>query len=259
MADKDKERSPKKSDMTKSQTLVRGLNLMESVAERPLTISGMSAATGISYSTVHRITSVLVSCGYLRQSDGKHFSLGPKIMALGFSAHQQIDIVRVAHPYLQELAEKTSDTVHLARIEDNAVIYLDKIRSTRPIEVSSRIGGRKPLITTGVGKALLLNKGEKELNYYFDITCEILDHPVDKAYWMKRMKEYARQGYAFDFGEDEPSIRCVAVPIYDGSRDIVAAVSVSSTQEYMPDSRIPNLVDMVRETARRVSENMGGA
>ncbi len=244
----------------KSQTLVRGLMIMEAVAKDPLTIHEISIETGISYSTAHRIISALVEKHYLTLNSEKRYGLGSQIVALGFAAHQQIDIVRVAHPYLKYLAEKTSDTVHFARIEDNEVIYLDKIRSTRPVEISSRIGGRKPLVTTGVGKALLLNKSDQELSHYLNISIRKLDHEnyIDRESWMSSMKEYRHQGYAFDFGEDEPSIRCVAVPVYDGSGEIVAAVSVSSTIEYMSEARMHELVAEVGKTADKISQHLGG-
>ncbi len=231
---------------------------MEAVADDPLTIHEISAETGISYSTAHRIISVLAEKHYLTLNSDKRYGLGSRIVALGFSAHQQIDIVKVAHPYLKDLAEKTSDTVHFARIEDNEVMYLDKVRSTRPIEISSRIGGRKPLVTTGVGKALLLDKSDQELTYYLDRSLDQLENSLDRAAWMSTMTTYRSNGYAFDFGEDEPSIRCIAVPVYDGSGGIVAAVSVSSTIEYMPESRMHELIAEVSQTAEKISECLGG-
>lgn len=240
-----------------SQTLLRGLDVIEAVANEPLSISAIAKSTGITYGTAHRIVSVLVQRHYLKPDSGKGFSLGRKVLELGFMAFHQTALTRIAHPFLEQLARETLDTVHLARIETDSVIYLDKISNQRSVEISSRIGGRKPLISTGVGKALILDWSEEEWCALYHRDAHLLREEITVAQWVELMRRYAQSGYAFDLGEDAPPIRCVAAPVRDGSRKIVAAISVSSTVEYMPSERMQMLIPIVKGVATKISAELG--
>lgn len=241
-----------------SQTLVRGLDVIDAVSQEGATDIGVIAArTGMTYSTAHRIVSVLLQRQYLKRVPGKGYRLGRKLLALGFQAHSQIELTTIARPFLERLATQTSDTVHLACEELGAVFYLDKINSRRPVEISSRIGGTKPLISTGVGKALLLDGSVGSWSELYDQHATSLQSPLTRDQWLDLMQGYARNGYAYDLGEDEPSIRCVAAPVRDARHTIVAAISVTSTNDYMPPQRMHDLIPVILDTARRISAEMG--
>ncbi|VVE35439.1 transcriptional regulator [Pandoraea aquatica] len=241
-----------------SQTLFRGLDIVEAVAAGIDTVPALSAHTGITSSTTHRIASALVHAGYLRFEPRRGYRLGNKLIELGFLAYRQIDLPRVARPTLEGLASETQDTVHLAVADGWEVMYLDKLPGQRAVEISSRIGGRKPICVTGVGKALLLDQDEAEwqaqLEHY---QSKMPSHPVDTAAWLARMHDYARLGYAFDLEDDTPQIRCVAAPVYDASQRIVAAISVSSTTKYMSRERMQELVPSVKNAAAQISRQLG--
>lgn len=252
--------STEKEDTKKaltSQTLLRGLDVIEAVSHQALSISDIAKKTGMTYATAHRIVSVLLQRHYLKPDDAKGYSLGRKVLELGFQAFHQTTLTRVAHPFLAQLARDTLDTVHLARIDGDSVIYLDKISSQRSVEISSRIGGRKPLMSTGVGKALMLDWGEEEWVALYRRSEPLLQKKTTQAQWLALMRGYAQDGYAFDLGEDAQSIRCVAAPVRDGSRKIVAAISVSSMLEYMDADRMRALIPEVKDVAAKISAELG--
>lgn len=241
-----------------SQTLFRGLDIVEAVAAGIDTVPALSAHTGITPSTTHRIASALVHAGYLRFEPRRGYRLGNKLIELGFLAYRQIDLPRLARPALEHLASDTQDTVHLAVADGWEVMYLDKLPGQRAVEISSRIGGRKPICVTGVGKALLIDKTEEDwraqLDHYRTLSPS---HPIETATWLARMHDYARLGYAFDLEDDTPQIRCVAAPVYDASQRIVAAISVSSTTKYMSRERMQALVPRVKDAAAQISRQLG--
>lgn len=252
--------STEKDDAKKaltSQTLLRGLDVIEAVSNQALSISEIAEKTGITYSTAHRIVSVLLQRHYLKHDGAKGHALGRKVLELGFQAFHQTNLTRVAHPFLEQLARDTLDTVHLARIEGDSVIYVDKISGQRSVEISSRIGGRKPLISTGVGKALMLDGSEKEWAELYQRDAPLLREKISLAQWLDLMRGYAQGDYSFDLGEDAPSIRCVAAPVRDGSRKIVAAISVSSMLEYMNNERMQALIPVVKNAAAQISAELG--
>lgn len=253
---------PDASDNTQkartSQTLLRGLDIIEAVADGVVDIADIAKKTGMTYSTAHRILSVLQQRHYIKRDPNSGYLLGRKVLELGYRAYSQLDLTRLARPILMKLAEETLDTIHLGHIEQDGVIYLDKVASQRPVEISSRIGVSKPLISTGIGKALLLDSSVDEWRQVYDQSAHLLRAPLTWPQWRQLMRDYAQAGYAYDLGEDEPAIRCVAAPVRDSSNRIVAAISVSSTQEHMGPDRMQALVPVVQAAARQISIELGG-
>lgn len=241
----------------RSQTLVRGLEILDAAADQPRTIAEIASMTGLTYSTVHRIVSVLLEQRYLKAENPREFALGPRLIELGFAAYSQTTLVRVARHWLEDLSRETRDTVHLAQLDGWEVTYLDKLRGTRPVEISSRIGGRKPVISTGVGKALMLDESEATLSRLYQRDHHLLPDNMTEVDWLALMAKYRAGGYSYDLGEDEPSIRCVAAPIRDATGRIIAAVSVSSTLEYMSPERMRDLVPEVQRVAQAISADLG--
>jgi DNA-binding IclR family transcriptional regulator len=169
-----------------------------------------------------------------------------------------MDLTRVARPYLEELSASTGDAVHLGILDGSRALYLDKIQGSRRVEVSSRIGERQPLRSTGLGKALILDADDKQWREYYDYEARLgagYDVPLES--WLARMREYASLGYAFDLEENEDRIRCVAAPIRGVSGRIAAAISVSSAAQYMDDLRMRGLSFQVRDAAERISASLG--
>jgi len=244
-----------------AQTLMRGLDVLQAVAGGATDLTALAAALGTTRSTTHRLASALVERRYLNFVPREGYSLGPKLLELGFRAQQDSPVVRVARPHLVLLAEACEDTVHLGVLDDGRALYLDKIPGRRRIEISSRVGERHPVSSTGLGKALIIDMTEPEwLAFYAqgDRTAGETDEVARDA-WLGRMRDYARRGIAFDLEENEARIRCVAGPIRDATGAIVAAFSVSSAAQYLSDTRMDQLVGTVRDVAAAISRAMGWA
>jgi DNA-binding IclR family transcriptional regulator len=240
-----------------SQTLLRGLDVLEAVAEGPIALAELARNLGLNRSTTHRLASALVERRYLTFIPRLGYSLGPKLIQLGFNAQDDIDVVRLARPHIEALATATEDTVHLGIREGDRALYLDKIPGQRRVDISSRIGERQPLTSTGLGKALLLDEEDAGWSNLFKREQSGARRSVDYGLWRKRMENYVAEGYAFDLEENEDLIRCVAAPIRDAGGRIVAAISLSSAAQYMNDERMAALTCDVRGTAQAISSELG--
>lgn len=240
-----------------SQTLVRGLDMLDKVIDGPVKLAELSQRMGLTRSTTHRLANALIDRGFLSYLPRDGYQLGPKLIQLGFLAQSQADIVQIARPRMEDLAARTEDTVHLGRLDGDLALYLDKIAGRRRVEISSRIGDRQPLTSTGLGKALLVDASEAEWDRLFRDDQAQGAPKADREVWFERMRNYAEAGHAFDLEENEDLIRCVAAPIRDVSGKIVAAISVSSAAQYMDDGRMAELSGDVRETAQRISSDLG--
>ena len=240
-----------------SQTLFRGLDVLEAVSGGTIGLAELAEQLGLTRSTTHRLASALVERRYLTFAPGEGYRLGPKLLELGYNANLQMDVPRVARPYLQELADASDDTIHLGVLEEWRALYLDKIPGRRRIEISSRVGERQPLTTTGLGKALILDESESRWRELWKTECGNKASSADWETWLKRMRGYAQQGYAFDLEENEDRIRCVAAPIRKAGGRIVAAISVSGAAQYLSDARMATLAATVKETTAAISEQFG--
>jgi DNA-binding IclR family transcriptional regulator len=252
------EKPVKRQALAGTQTLARGLEVLDAVAEGATTLVELATAIGLTRSTTHRLAATLVERRYLDFSRGDGYTLGPKLLELGYITGRRMDLPRVSREHLEALAAATGDTVHLGMLDGARALYLDKIPGSRRVEISSRIGERQPLRSTGLGKALILDDDEKQWREYYDHEARLgngYDVPLDV--WLTRMREYAAQGCAFDLEENEDRIRCVAAPIRDVAGDIVGAISVSSAAQYMDDLRMRGLTFEVKKTADAISAALG--
>ena len=248
----------KKQALAGTQTLARGLEVIDAVAQGATSLTDLAAAISLTRSTTHRLAATLVERRYLDFSRNGGYALGPKLLELGYLTAQKMDLPRVAHEHLEVLAATSGDTVHLGILDGSRALYLDKIEGSRRVAISSRIGERQPLRSTGLGKALILDADEKQWREYYDYEARLgagYDVPLDV--WLLRMREYAKSGYAFDLEENEDRIRCVAAPIRDVAGAIVGAISVSSAAQYMNDLRMRGLTFDVKKAANDISVALG--
>ncbi len=244
--------------ITGALTLMRGLEVLDRVARGDNTLARISRSLGLNKSTVHRLATTLVEGRYLTLSPRDGYCLGTKLLELGWIASQQITITRVAHPHLLKLAADTGDTVNLGVLDHNQVHYIDKIPGTRRIQVRCVIGERQPIRPTGLGKVLLFDSDEE---YWREVyQREARDQPnyrYDLKSWIELMKRYKAEDCALDLDENEDRIRCVAAPVRDRGGRIVAAISVSSAQQYMDEPRMASLRGYVADTALAISRDLG--
>ena len=145
---------------------------------------------------------------------------------------------------------------NLGVLDHDRALYLDKIAGQRRIDIRSRIGDRHPLTSTGLGKALILDKSEPEWSDFYAPEGTTFDSAA-RAVWMERMRGYAEKGYAFDLEENEDQVRCVAAPIRSVDGHVVAAISVSSAAQYMSDARMAELTKTVTDAANAISGDLG--
>jgi DNA-binding IclR family transcriptional regulator len=247
-----------------SQTLLRGLDVIDVVAAGPIKLADLAARLGLTRSTTHRLASALTERRYLSFAAHSGYSLGPKLLELGFRVRDELDLPRIAAPHLERLALLTEDTVHLGVLDRGRVLYLDKIAGKRRINISSRIGELQPVTSTGLGKALILDLGEDAWLTFFRSERNDAGRPgarrraeISQQEWLARMRGYVQAGYTFDLEENEDQIRCVAAPIRDVAGRTIAAISVSSAAQYMSDHRMQALSKDVMAAGHRISEGLG--
>ncbi len=248
-----------------AQALMRGLTVIDAVFEGHHDLAAIGERIQCTRSTTHRLVSALVHAGYLRH-DAQGYQLGLKLATLGAHAREQMPLAALARPIIEALAQTCGDSVHLGVREHDDVVYLDKIRGSRGLEMRSRPGLRLPLALTGVGRALMLDLGEDEWQRLYT---QARDHqrrqpdllvaglsPLEVPDWpdyRTRLIDYRHTGVVLDLEDNERGIRCVAAPVRDERGVIIAAISIASATPWMSDARLAELGPKVRDAAARLS------
>jgi len=241
----------------------RGLLVLSVLSDgKPRTLTDLSEEIALNSSTTFRLLATLTYHNYVeRDEQTGEYRLGLACLELARAYHAGNTIRRAALPQLERLRDDSTETVHLGVLNKMEVVYLEKLHGLHAVGLmTSRVGGRSPAYCTGLGKALLAYAdpqkvreyfGQNDLTRYTNTTIQNLDE------LMTDLEQIRRQGYAFDQGEHEAEVRCVAVPIFDANGQTVAALSVSGPQGRLdPLDGKPELIERTREAARAISARL---
>ena len=206
-------------------------NILEWIASgsEPRPVREIAAKLDLPESTVYRILKYLAARNYVERTP-QGILLGSGCLHLGAMAQEQNVLQRLAHPELIRLAEETLETVHLAKLNGNAVVYIDKCDGARSIRMRSMIGRNAPLHCTGIGKAMLAALPDKELAARMrELTFErFTDTTICDAAGMREEIERIRsRGYAIDDCEHEEGVYCVAAAVIDRRGKVQAGLSLA--------------------------------
>ncbi len=245
------------------QSLDRALEILETLAVegRGLGVTELSQRVGLHKSTVHRMLATFAEWGYVeKNSEDDRYRLGMKVIDIGSIYLNNIELKTEALPYLRELREKSQQPVHLARLEEGQVIYIEKVDVINSIRMYSQIGRRVPVHCTALGKAMAAHLGVGEIEEIIRdrglvrVTEKTI---VDRERFLEELKLTRQRGYALDDEENEAGIRCVAAPIMDYRGKVIAAISTSGPVEAFTYEVIEELKKHVMATARKISARMG--
>ena len=221
---------PRNSDFV--QSLDRGLAVIRAFGpdRERLSLSEVARATGLTRAAARRFLLTLVKLGYVR-SDGREFSLRPRVLELGYAYLSGLALPEVAAPHLEELVARLHESSSICVLDGHHVVYVARVPTKRIMTVAISVGTRFPAYATSMGRVLLAAMSEQDLDRYL---AEASFEPftgrtvTDPDRLRTIVHEVARQGYAIVDQELEEGLRAVAAPIR-GSADVgTAAINVSA-------------------------------
>ena len=246
----------------KVKSLQKALEILNLFTVKPvLGVTEVSEYFGWYKSTVHNILCTLKSMEYLEQDEetGK-YRLGIQVFNLSKALGDNYSITKIAGPYMQELSNITRERVYLAVPYREEVLYLDAMYPAESVELMrSILGERAQMYCTGIGKAMLANMNDRSIDEYLTVheLKAFTEHTVtDKLELKKEIAQFRNQGYAVDNQEIEQGLWCMAVPIYDNTGHMKAAISVSGLKQRMVEKKELLKTEMLK-TARDLSRDLG--
>lgn len=247
------------------QAVDRALHILDLFGEHEteLKITDISNRMGLHKSTVHSLLKTLQMHGYIDQNpeNGK-YKLGLKLIERGNFVIHGLDVRTIAKKYLLDLSHKTGQTAHLVILDGKEGVYIDKVEGSSGVVMYSRIGRRVPIHSSAVGKVLVGYKSTEEIRNIlkgYEYTIHTPNTITNEEDFLKELANVRSLGYAIDDQENEPGVRCVAVPIYNHTGQVAAAVSMSTPLSGMGDDqdRLDEVLTLLKQAADEISGKMG--
>jgi DNA-binding IclR family transcriptional regulator len=247
------------------QSAERIFGVLEALAETgPIGIMDLSTRLDLHKSTVHRLLLSLICMGYVKQDETGKYGLTFKIVELSEKVISRSDIVLIVHPLIAELANDCRETVHFVQRRGTEVFYLDKVAPFNPqesaIRMASQIGLTRPMYCSAVGKAILAEMKDEEVEYIWNnsVIEKKTEHTITT--WVelrKEVEEIRRKGYALDNEENELGVRCIAVCVRDLQGLPNNAFSISAPAVRMTDDRVKQLAVDILKTKEMIQKVLG--
>jgi len=243
------------------KTVVKAIRVLESLAlsPRPRALGEIAAACDMTKSNAHRLLHTLSELHYVRQvPESRSYEATLRLWELGMRVFDRFDIRGVASPILQDLQERTGESVHLSIFDDGDAVYIDRIDSRQAVRAYIRIGDRVPAYCTATGRAMLSCLGEAEIaaasRDMRQHTALTVSTPEALADALAAVRD---KGYALTRGEWREGVVGVAAPIRSQSGMVVAGVGVAGPAERMGEADIRNATAAVLRAATDISNALG--
>lgn len=240
-------------------TVLKTIDILNLLSTRNMTASELCMALDQNKSTVHRLLYTLEYAGFIEKCpDMRNYRLGIKLVQMCSLRINDIELMTEAKPYLNSLVQDIQQAVHLAILKDNQAMFIDKIDVMNTIRMYSAIGRSIPLHCSAVGKSLLLDKPDNEILRILEVTGMerfTSDTITSPNALLEQIRASRQNGFTVDNFEHEEHVCCIAAPIYDYRRRIIAAISTAASKNSQIDRL--QLIQCMKKTALKISASLG--
>jgi DNA-binding IclR family transcriptional regulator len=244
------------------QSLERAFGLLEAIARarQGIGLAELSKKVGLHNSTTFHLVKTMVALGYIRQDRDKRYRIGRALFALAAGSLDEVELVSLAIPVLEDLTEATGESGHFAVRSGDSVVVIAKTSGSGAFQLTDRVGVMRPAHGTALGKVLLAALTPSQLDRFLQnhelaaLTPKTITEP---ELLRQEIREVARTGVAYDDGEFNAEVRCVAVPVHDFTGQVVGALGVSGPIWRLSIPVLQKQTELVRAAARRLSGRLG--
>ncbi len=245
------------------QSLGRAFSILEEIARHRegIGLADLSKRVGLHNSTTFHLAKTMVSLGYIRQErDTKRYRVGRPLFALAASALDEIEMVNLATPILEDLSRESGESGHFAVRMGDAVVVIARTSGTGAFQLTDRVGVVRPAHCTALGKIVLASLRPDQLKRFLErveLKPSSAKSITDPNVLMREIAEVRRSAVAIDDGEYNAEVRCVAVPVFNFTGDVIGALGVSGSVWRMTDEVLKTRVKQVQSAANRLSAEFG--
>ena len=251
---------PESSKKDFVEALARGLEVIRSFDRLHLTqtISQISERTLLARPTVLRLLITLKELGYVRELENK-YSLTPKVVDLGMAYISALGLYGSAKPHMELLSKQVDQTVSLAELDGSDIVYTGRVEVPKIVSVGVTVGARLPSASTALGRVLLADLSQAELE-------EVLNTPTMSMFYPRtnftvdqlcpRLEKVRNNGWAESDEDLQYGVHAIAAPIRGEHGAVVAAVGIGvHTSEVSKDVIRDNYLPLLLEAAHGIEED----
>ena len=252
-------------ERTGVQSVERTLDILESLVEfgSEVGLVEISQAVNLPLATVHRLLGTLIQRGYVKQNQhNRKYALGFRALQMGHDMRQRFSLRLEARPFLQRLVQSAGESANLAVLDDGDVVYIDQAQSSRILRMFTQVGNRLPAHSTGSGKALLAYLPSDAVDGILrrsGMAGRTSRTITDIHRFHDELAKTRERGYALDDEEQEEGVRCLAVPVRDGSSQVVASLSISGPVTRLSDDHVRDVIPELIDCGAKLSTRLGYA
>jgi IclR family transcriptional regulator, KDG regulon repressor len=215
------------------QSLGRAFAILEEIARHRdgIGLAELSKMVGLHNSTAFHLAKTLVSLGYIRQErDSKRYRIGLPLFALAASALDEIELVNIATPILEQLSRDTGESGHFAVRMGDAVVVIARTSGSGAFQLTDRVGVVRPAHCTALGKVILAALDEDQIKRFLqrvELKPSTKKSITEVPALLREIADVKRTGVAYDQGEFNLEVRCIAVPTKDFTGQTIGAIGIS--------------------------------
>ena len=246
------------------QSVDRALALLEALGEdeEGYRLTDLAIRTGLSPSTAHRLLATLEQRRFVAFDPGDStWHVGRQSFSVGSAFVRRRNFVAPALPFLRKLRDLTHETANMGVADEGEVVVLTQVESREIMRAITRVGGRAPMVASGLGKAILATYSSDEVAAIIKRhgMPRLTPRSVVRAGELRGVLDAVRaDGYAVDDEEFLTGLRCVAAAVYNDQGEAMAAISVSGLATRVPERRVSDLGRLVRDVAGELTLALGG-
>jgi len=259
----------KTSDANLSGTVIKALEVLECLAQhsRPMTVQEIAKACSMSRPTTYRLLMTLMSRGFVRTDGNYNYLLGTKLLSLGKTVLDSIDLQDLARPHLHELCSASNETANLSILEGTEILYIGKEESPQTtqtpvfVQMRSNIGTRLGLHCSAMGKAILAHLAPEVCQTVLNQTMPLKPYTRNTITnfdtLMHELERIRQHGYAIDDREVDDGTRCVAAPVFANTGHVIGAMSIAGPAYRLTLDDLHRLSKDVIRVTQALSQQLG--
>jgi IclR family transcriptional regulator, KDG regulon repressor len=247
------------------QSIMRAFPILEEIARarEGINLAELSKRVDLHNSTTFHLVKTMASLGYIRQAkDSKRYRIGRPLFALAAGALDEIEMVSHATPILENLSHQCAESSHFAVRSGDAVVLVARTSGPSAFQLTDRIGVMRPAHCTAIGKAILASLRPEQFERYLmhaDLKPFSAKSITEATQLRREIDEVRKSGIAFDDGEFDPEVRCVAVPVCDFTGQTIGAIGISGPIWRMSIQALQGHARIVQTAAAQLSAEFGFA
>jgi len=237
--------------------VMKALQVLDYVARQghDVTLTETVQELKLPKTTVFRYLQTLSAAQFLEHDLKRdRYGVGSKFRSLARVDQELQGLRDIAQPEMRTLMETFHETVNLAVLSENEVVYIDMLEPGRPLRANARIGHRHPAHSTSLGKAMMAFLPDADaLALRSELPQRTINTLTDADKLRRQVDDVRRRGYAIEVGENEDGLMCIGVPILDRTGYPVAAMSLSAPERRMKPELTMVAADALKGAAKRIS------